>query len=191
MTEQARYQVRFDWSCGGAHAVGSDADVVVWVDAIASPATDPADPTARTAPGELPGAGAVIDASLSSAAAAARWILALQEELRERLTIAVVAAGEARRGPPGEGDQVRFAVEDFLAAGAVIEHLADLGLDATSPEAAAAAAAYVGLRPGIGHLVAACVTAATTAPDAAAGRVDPELGPDSVVVRRDHPRRLR
>ena len=133
----------------------------------------------------------MIDASLPTAAAAARWILALQEELRQRLSIAVIAAGEVRPDPAGGADRLRFAVEDLLAAGAVIEHLADLGLDATSPEAAAAAAAYVGLRRGLGHVMTACVSAAVTPPDADAHRVRSDLGAESVVVRREHPRRTR
>ena len=129
---------------------------------------------------------------MATAAAAARWVLDLQDELRLRLAIAVVAAGEPRSGtgaPAGTNPPVRFAVEDLLAAGAVVEHLADLGLDASSPEAAAAAAAYVGLQRGIGHLLTACVTAATTPPDADARAVRTDLGPEVVLVRRDHPRR--
>lgn len=185
-TEQRRYEVRFDWGTDGARAVATDADVLVWVDAIATPgrAVDPAaDLTA------LPPGGAVIETSMTTAAAAARWVLELQEELRQRLAIAVVAAGEVRTGPAGAGQTARFAVEDLLAAGAVVEHLADLGLDACSPEAAAAAAAYVGLRGGVGHLLTACVTASATPPDPEATRVRIDLGPDAVTVRRDHPRR--
>ena len=37
MSEQARYEVRFDWGASGAEAVGGDADVIVWVDAIRPP----------------------------------------------------------------------------------------------------------------------------------------------------------
>ena len=187
MTEQHRYEVRFDWGTPGAHAVADDADVIVWVDAIST-----ADRTVALA--DLPDHGAVIEASMATAAAAARWVLELQEELRLRLAIAVIAAGELRSGADaqeGTHPPARFAVEDLLAAGAVVEHLADLGLDASSPEAAAAAAAYVGLERGIGHLLTACVTAGTTPPDPDGTRVRTDLGPDAVVVRRDHPRRRR
>jgi hypothetical protein len=190
MSEQARYEVRFDWGASGAEAVGGDADVIVWVDAIQPPAGS-VDVEGSAGLAELPGAGAVIDASLPTAAAAARWILTLQEELRLRLSIAVIAAGEVRTDPAGGADRLRFAVEDLLAAGAVIEHLAELGLDATSPEAAAAAAAYVGLRPGLGHIMSACVSAAVTPPDPDAHQVRTELGIESVLVRREHPRRTR
>ena len=120
--EQATYQVRFDWGLAGLEAIGADADVVVWVDAIAP-----------VPPPDLPPAtrGAVIDVDVRTSAAAARWLLALQERLARRITIAVVAAGERR----ADGS-TRCAVEDHLAAGSVISHLGALGIDATSPEAA-------------------------------------------------------
>ena len=45
------------------------------------------------------------------------------------------------------GGATRFAVEDLLAAGAVVDALASRGIDYASPEAAAACAAFTGLRP--------------------------------------------
>jgi len=173
--EQERYQVRFDWGPEGALAVGADADVIVWVDALA-----PADPPLD----DLPAPAAVIAVGLPDAAAAARWVLALQERLGSRIRIAIVAAG-ARR----EGGGRRTAVEDLLAAGAVIDALAALGLDATSPEAAAAEAAYRALRPAAGHLLTASVTATALAerPPASLGRVDPARTPEDVRVARPHP----
>jgi hypothetical protein len=174
--EQAAYQVRFDWGRAGLDAIGADADVVVWVDAIPPPLELP---PPELAPGS---AGAVIETDVRTSAAAARWLLALQERLARRITIAVVAAGEPR--PDGS---IRWAVEDHLAAGSVISHLGAAGIDATSPEAATVEAAYRQLERALGHLVSAGVTGRAAAVRPASFRVDEELGAAAVVVRRSHP----
>ncbi len=75
MGEQQRYQVRFDWGVAGAHAVASDADVLVWVDAL-----DPA-PVDLAA---LPERPTVVEADLGDAVAVATWILDLQESRQQR-----------------------------------------------------------------------------------------------------------
>ena len=135
---QTSYQVRFDWGSGGAAAVGVDADVVAWVDEI----------------GEEPMPVGAHPTSLAEAPEFARWCLAEQEKLGGRFRIAVVAAGATQ----ADGS-LRFAVEDLLAAGAVIDAIAELGIDHQSPEAAVAAAAYTGLRTATRHLVSASVSA--------------------------------
>ena len=173
--EQSRYQVRFDFGLEGATAIGTDADVIVWVDAI---------PTSALDLGLLPAEPAVIEASFDTAPAAAAWVLTLQQHLRSRITIAIVAAGAQR-----DSGGIRFSVEDQLAAGAVIDSLAALGIDAVSPEAAAAEGAFVHLRSAIRHLATASVTAATGNPpvgDSLKPRAD--LGPEDIVVARHHPR---
>jgi len=135
---QTSYQVRFEWGAGGADAVSVDADVVAWIDELgAEPVPDGARVT-----------------SLAEAEEFARWCLAKQEELGGRFRIAVVAAGATQ--PDGS---LRFAVEDLFGAGAVIDAIAELGIDHQSPEAAAAAAAYTGLRNATRHLVNASVSA--------------------------------
>lgn len=161
---QAKYQVRFDWTAEGAAAVAADADVVVWVDALPG---DPGDVP------ELPGTGAVLAAGLTDASSVAQWILDEQVRLGRRAMVGVIAAGD--RTPAGS---TRFAVEDLLAAGAVIDALAALGIDYSSPEAAAACAAFTGLRGAVAHLLTASVSgqervAAGAAPAdiAAAGRL--------------------
>jgi hypothetical protein len=126
------YQVRFDWGAAGRAALEGDVDAVVWVDQLDGGAD------ART---------------LEQAEEVADWALAEQERLGGRFRIAVVAAGASR--PDGS---LRFAVEDLLAAGAIIEAIAGRGIDHQSPEAAAAAAAYVGLRRATKHLVSASVS---------------------------------
>mgnify|MGYP002652110477 CR=1 FL=1 len=94
---------------------------------------------------------------LADAAEFARWCLARQEELGGRFRIAVVAAGATQ--PDGS---LRFAVEDLLAAGAVIDAIAAVGIDHQSPEAAAAASAYLGLRRATRHLLTASATVRET-----------------------------
>lgn len=136
-SNQPQYQIRFDWGVEGAHAIAPGAHIVVWADALG--ATEPV----------LEFDGAVITGSVGSRASVAAWVLDRQVELGDRATVAVVAAG----GPGG-----RFAVEDLLAAGAVIDALAEVGIDYISPEAAAAVGAYTGLRNATGHVLSACVT---------------------------------
>ncbi len=131
---QSSYQVRFDWGAAGRDAIGVDADAVIWVDELGDDSG-----TART---------------LADADDVAVWALAEQERLGGRFRIAVVAAGAAR----ADGS-LRFAVEDLLAAGAIIEAIGDRGIDHQSPEAAAAASAYRGLRNATRHLVNASVSA--------------------------------
>jgi hypothetical protein len=140
VTEQQRYQVRFDWGVPGAAAVADDADVLVWLDAL----------DAGPAPLEaLPGGPAVVTTGIAGAVATAEWILALQERLQRRTMVALIAAGASR------GAGVRFAAEDLLAAGAVTDALESRGIDAMSPEAAVADAAYRTLARAASSLLAA------------------------------------
>ncbi len=137
---QPQYQIRFDWGVDGANAIAPGAHIVVWADALAH---GPADPLSITHD------NAIITGSVGSRKAIAAWVLERQVELGDRATVAVVAAG----GPDG-----RFAVEDLLAAGAVIDALAEVGIDYISPEAAAAVGAYTGLLYATGHVLSASVT---------------------------------
>ena len=134
---QTQYQVRFDWGFAGAQTIGGDADVIVWVDQLGF-----AEHTAA-----LPEHDVVLG-TIENRRALAAWALARQGDLGDRFTIAVIAAGEQR--PDGS---LRFAVEDLLAAGAVIDALADAGIDYCSPESAAAAAAFTGLSNATSHLI--------------------------------------
>ncbi len=132
---QQKFQVRFGW--GSDSPVTEGAHVVVWCDAL---------PTGHAVPSFD---GAVIAGTTGSAVAVAQWVLDLQGRLGDRAIVAVVAAGT---------DEGGFAVEDFLAAGAVIDALASVGLDFNSPEAASACAAYEGLRNATLHLTSASET---------------------------------
>jgi 2-phosphosulfolactate phosphatase len=138
--DQSQYQVRFDWGLEGAATVAKDADVIVIVDVL-SAAAEPVIPDQRAA---------VVTGDLRNRAAVAEWVLARQNEKGDRFAVAVIAAGAAR-----EEGGIRFAVEDLLAAGAIVDALAAVGIDYCSPEAAAACAAFTGLRGAVGHLVSA------------------------------------
>lgn len=96
----------------------------------------------------------VVAANLRNFSAVARWVLAHQERLGRRANVAVVASGERRAD-----DSMRPAVEDQLAAGAVVGALAALGIDASSPEAAVAAASFDAMRGAVRHLLTASVSA--------------------------------
>ena len=135
---QGSYQVRFDWGEIGAGVILPGAHLVVWVDQLG------VDRSFAFEDVEL------ILATLETAPDVATLALGRQTELGGRFVIAVVAAG----APRSDGS-LRFAVEDLLAAGAVIEALAGVGIDHQSPEAAAAASAYRGLKNATRHLISA------------------------------------
>lgn len=143
---QIKYQVRFDWGVAGFQALAAEADVIVLADAL--PTVD----AAQTLPTSV-AAHTVIVADLGTSALVADWALARQTEKGDRFSVAVIAVGESR----AEGT-IRFAMEDLLVAGAVIDALAERGIDHCSPEAAAAAASFVGLQRAVKHLVKASET---------------------------------
>lgn len=164
--DQSRYQVRFEWGTEGLARL-APADVVVVVDVLRFSSTV----VGRVAAGETVALdeaahavsvnGAVVAAHAAdalillgcvrNAGAVARAVLAHQHDRGARTSIAVIAAGkrEGRDGP------VRFAVEDQLGAGAIVDALGVLGIDHTSPEAAATGEAFRGLRPALRHLLTA------------------------------------
>jgi 2-phosphosulfolactate phosphatase len=130
----------------------------------------------------------VVVASLRNRTAIAKWVLEQQGDKGDRFYVAIIAAGEQR----ADGT-IRFAVEDLLGAGAVIDALADVGVDYCSPEAAAAAAAFTGLRNATGHLIGASASGREMAGEGYRGDIDlaidvdasstvPVLDPDGVLV---------
>ena len=149
---QAKYQVRLDWGVAGAERILGGAHVAVVVDVLPSP--DGEVIAAALAGRDL----VVLEGSLRNRSAVARRILELQEERGERLMVAIVAAGERDGG--ADGGAVRFAVEDQLGAGAIVDALIALGIDHTSPEAAVACAAFEGLRHAAVHLIGASASGA-------------------------------
>lgn len=173
--DQSGYQVRFDWGIAGIDRLAAS-DVVVVVDVlsfsttvidrVAAGDTVPLDERAHAV--SLNGAPVALHASeagalvllggLRNARAVAEAIMAEQARRGERTSIAVIAAGEL---PPAQAPgtsaagALRFAVEDHLGAGAVIDALGVLGIDHTSPEAAAACESFRGLRGAVRHLMTA------------------------------------
>lgn len=153
---QSTYQVRFDWGVSGAAAIAADADIVVWVDVlgVGTPPTFPENVT-------------VYAAGFVDRSAVAARVLEKQVRWGRRCVIAVIAVGgtpiSARQNTAESAGlrapDARFSVEDFLAAGAVIDALATLGIDHCSPEAAAACAAFTGLSHAVVHLLSASVAA--------------------------------
>ncbi|GMA32729.1 2-phosphosulfolactate phosphatase [Litorihabitans aurantiacus] len=137
---QGGYQVRLEWGASGLARL-EPADVVVAVDVLGSLDDDLATALDR----EIARGADVLLGGLTNAAAVATACLAIQHERGRRTSIAVIAAGE-------EG---RVTVEDQLGVGAVIAALAERGTDHSSPEAAVACEAFVGLRRAVVHLVSA------------------------------------
>jgi hypothetical protein len=144
---QGSYQVRFDWGAAGATAIAPGVHLVVWVDQLA--AVD-GSPEPMPVLGGTPGGVELMPATLEEAADVAGFAVRRQTEFGGRCVVAVVAAGAVR----ADGS-VRFAVEDLLAAGAIIEAIGLAGIDHQSPEAAAAASAYSGLKNATRHLISA------------------------------------
>lgn len=168
--DQSRYQVRFEWGAEGlARLAASDIVVVVDVLRFSTSVTDrvaagervPLDDAAQAV--SLNGAAVaaraaesgatVLLGSLRNATATARAVLAEQVRRGGRTSIAVIAAGELTGR--GVDAALRLAVEDQLGAGAVIDALGALGIDHTSPEAAAACESFRGLRGAVRHLLTA------------------------------------
>ncbi|PPF88992.1 hypothetical protein C5B96_01875 [Subtercola sp. Z020] len=138
---QTHYQVRFGRGPAALDTVASHADVVIWVDALPEPPAAGATPAVPVAP-TLDGIP-IIHADLRNRSNAARWMLEQQVLAGRRVSVAVVAAADS--------------VEDTLAAGAVIDALAALGIDFSSPEAAVACASFTALQRAVGHLLTASV----------------------------------
>ena len=82
----------------------------------------------------------VLLGGLRNATAVARTVYAEQERRGARTSIAIVACGELT-GRAADA-HLRFAVEDQLGAGAIVDALGTLGIDHTSPEAAVAGESF-------------------------------------------------
>lgn len=135
---QSTYQVRLAWGADGLARLAASSIVVI-VDAIGS-----SDELAARA-AALPHAPAVFTASLRNAAATARAIAAEQRARGERTSINLVLAG----------DVGAFAVEDYLAAGAIGDALSALGIDHTAPDLAVAIEGFRPLTRAVKHVLSA------------------------------------
>lgn len=174
---QAGYQVRFDWGPDGFARLASS-DVVVVVDVLShSTATiatvaagqtvtfDASEPH-RSAAGRIAAAAVaenadaiVLVGALSNASAVAQAILDIQVERGDRVSVAVLAAGEPTAGADaGASESWRYAVEDHLGAGAIIDGLAARGIDHSAPDAAVAGESFRALRRAVVHLLSSSGT---------------------------------
>jgi 2-phosphosulfolactate phosphatase len=91
----------------------------------------------------------VVVGSFVNAPAVARFVSARLVESNQGVT--VLACGE-RWPTPVEGEDLRFAVEDYLGAGALLSHL---DLD-KSPEAQACEVAFRGVQEGLEEILLTC-----------------------------------
>jgi phosphosulfolactate phosphohydrolase-like enzyme len=113
-------------------------DVIVWVNGLSKSTPIPLELNS------LPGDSKVLLGSFFDAFAVADWVAAYQLEQQRRLVVLLICADAEKRN-----------VADELAAGAIVERLAQKGLDAMSPEAAVVNAAFIQLRNAAAHLIAA------------------------------------
>ena len=163
--DQSPYQVRFEWGVPGLRRL-APADIVVIVDVLrfSSTVTDAVasgrsvsladaaswSPNGAAVAAAAAGQQTVLLGSLRNASAVAQAVLAQQNQRQQRTSVSVIAAGEVTTD-----QDLRFAVEDQLGAGSIIAALGDLGIDHTSPEAAAACESARGLRRAMRHLLTA------------------------------------
>ncbi|MBD8704105.1 hypothetical protein [Frigoribacterium sp. CFBP 13712] len=185
---QQKYQVRLDHGIAGAGRIAPGAHLVVVVDALdghgllstdetvaavldavaeGSEGADRIEGADDTERGDGPVQAETVELLLvttpADADGVARRVLERQADRGDRAVVAIVAAGAV------EPDGFRPAVEDQLAAGAVVDALAAVGIDSSSPEAAVACAAAVSLRRATSHLLTASASAGELV---ATGRAD-------------------
>ncbi|MET0780905.1 MAG: 2-phosphosulfolactate phosphatase [Microbacterium sp.] len=167
--DQNRYQVRMEWGVAGlARLTATDIVVVVdvlgfsttMIDAVARGAECALDAVADgvSISGAAVAAAAadmgalVLVGALRNATAVAASVYDEQQRRAGRTSVAVIAAGELTGR---DAATVRFAVEDQLGAGAIIDALGALGIDHTSPDAAVACESFRALRRATTHLLTA------------------------------------
>ena len=155
-TVQSTYQVRLGWGSDGLEHL-APAPVIVIVDAIDSAIGESAALAAAAA--VLPHNPVVFVASLRNATATAKAAYDVQVASGSRTAINLVLAG----------DDGRFAVEDYLAAGAIGDALTTLGIDHSAPDVAVATEGFRALQRALKHLFSA---SAAGAAQVEAGRRD-------------------
>ncbi|MCH6232012.1 2-phosphosulfolactate phosphatase [Microbacterium sp. CFH 31415] len=168
--DQSSYQVRLDWGVDGLVRV-APSDVIVVVDVLRFSSTviqavengkavelDAAAHAvsingAAVAEAAAGSGATVLLGGLRNASAVARAVMTIQHHRGDRTSIAVIACGE--RVSADAVAPLRFAVEDLMGAGAVVDALAELGIDHSSPDAAVAGEGFRALRGAARHLVTA------------------------------------
>ena len=138
---QSTYQIRLAWGETGLTQL-APAEIVVIVDALGS-----SDDLAASAV-SLPDSPTVFVATLRNRTATAQAIYDEQVTRGGRTAINLVLAG----------DNGAFAVEDYLAAGALADALTVLGIDHSSPDVAVATEGFRPLTRALKHLLSASAT---------------------------------
>ncbi len=136
---QATYQVRLGWGHAGLQRL-APAEIIVVVDAIGST------PDLAAAAAALPQQPTVYLGSLRNATATAQAITEEQIARGQRTAISLVLAGDTEGG---------FAVEDYLAAGAIADALSARGIDHSAPDVAVATEGFRPLTRALKHLFSA------------------------------------
>ena len=154
---QSNYQVRLAWGRDGLTRL-AESDIVVVVDAIDAVDGSQAVELAATAAALVHGPKVFIG-SLRNATATAKAVYDEQIARSGRTSINLVLAG----------DRGVFAVEDYLAAGAIGEALSTLGLDHSAPDVAVATEGFRPLTRALKHLFSASASGIALK---AAGRED-------------------
>lgn len=149
---QSTFQVRLDWGSAGLARL-AESGIVIVVDAIDTADTGEDGAAARgpayglaAEAAALSQAPTVFLATLRNATATAR--AAFDEQLARggRTSMNLVLVGNESGG---------FAVEDYLAAGAIADALTALGIDHSAPDVAVAAEGFRPLRRALKHLFSA------------------------------------
>lgn len=138
---QSNFQVRLDWGAAGLARL-AESGVVVIVDAI----SDATDEKLAIEAAALPHQPTVFLGSLRNATATARAVFDEQIARGDRTSINLVLVGDSAGG---------FAVEDYLAAGAIGDALTTLGIDHSAPDVAVAAEGFRPLKRALKHLLSA------------------------------------
>ncbi|WP_293695173.1 2-phosphosulfolactate phosphatase [uncultured Agrococcus sp.] len=149
---QSMYQVRLGWGAAALEQLAA-AEIVVVVDALDS------DDDLVAAATALSHAPTVFVSTLRNATATAKAVYEEQLARGGRTAISLVLTG----------DEGAFAVEDYLAAGAVADGLAAVGIDHSAPDVAVANEGFRALKRALKHLLSASATGLSLR---AAGRGD-------------------
>lgn len=174
---QSTYQIRLGWGRDGLTQLAASGIVVI-VDAIDTSGGDTAPHTAADLTRlalALPHTPAVFSGSLRNRTATAQAIYDEQLARGGRTSINLVLVG----------DRGRFAVEDYLAAGAIADALTSLGIDHSAPDVAVAAEGFRPLTRAVKHLFSASASGQQLAArgEGALAKHAAELDADTEVIR--------
>ena len=168
---QSTYQIRLAWGAEGLARL-APAGIIVVIDVIGSPEKLAADAV------EQPNNPTVFVGTLRNATATAQAVYDEHLARGGRNAINLVLVG----------DDGAFAVEDYLAAGAIADGLSARGLDHSSPDVAVATEGFRPLTRALKHLVSAsaaglALTAEGRGPDArTAAELDADPEPTQVII---------